>query len=275
MDELTVRNVDVLGDTIVAGQDKEGQIWAGVSFFCKALGMTNKQRDNQVVKVQTDKTLSKGTLKFREGVFDPANEVVAIKVDFIPLWLAKIQITKKMEQDHPDLADKLLEYQLKAKDILAAAFLPKQNDFPRTTQAQIRLLAQGNVELNQRVDGLEKETLYNKEEIQSVKEELNEFKEALPLLPEDADEISNLIKKRGVEILGGKQSPAYNDQSLRMKLYRNFYSNLKYNFGGVSTYKAIKRNQKADALRVIAEYKPPLFLQEQIDNVNAQQTLDI
>ena len=67
MDELTVRNVDVLGDTIVAGQDKKGQIWAGVSFFCKALGMTNKQRDNQVAKVQSDKTLCKGTLKFQEG----------------------------------------------------------------------------------------------------------------------------------------------------------------------------------------------------------------
>lgn len=126
MNELKVRNVDVLGDTIVAGQDEKGQIWAGVSFFCKALGMTNKQRDNQVAKVQADKTLCKGTLKFREGVFDPANEVVAIKVDFIPLWLAKIQITKKMEQDHPELADKLLEYQLKAKDILADAFLPKK-----------------------------------------------------------------------------------------------------------------------------------------------------
>lgn len=140
MDELTVRNVDVLGDTIVAGQDKKGQIWAGVSFFCKALGMTNKQRDNQVAKVQSDKTLCKGTLKFREGVFDPANEVVAIKVDFIPLWLAKIQITKKMEQDHPELADKLLEYQLKAKDILAEAFMPKQN-MPQTTDGKIALLA--------------------------------------------------------------------------------------------------------------------------------------
>lgn len=39
------------------------------------------------------------------------------------MWLAKITISKKMEKEHPELADKLLEYQLKAKDILAAAFL--------------------------------------------------------------------------------------------------------------------------------------------------------
>lgn len=128
MEGLTVKGVDLMGDTIMAAQDKNGNIWAGVSYFCKALGMSNKQRDNQVTKVQTDKTLKKGTLKFQEGVFDQNNEAVGIRIDFIPLWLAKIPVTERMEQDHPDLADKLLEYQLKAKDILADAFLPKRQD---------------------------------------------------------------------------------------------------------------------------------------------------
>lgn len=64
MDSIQVRPVDVLGDTIMATQDEKGYIWAGVSYFCKALGMSNKQRDNQVAKVQSDKTLKKGTLKF-------------------------------------------------------------------------------------------------------------------------------------------------------------------------------------------------------------------
>lgn len=112
------------------------------------------------------------------------------------------------------------------------------------------------------------------EEVQSVKKELKEFKETLPLLPEDADEISDLVKKRGVEILGGKQSSAYNDKCLRMKLYVNFYSNLKYNFN-VRTYKAIKRNQKAKAIEVIQRYEPPFFLAQQIESVNAQQSLDL
>ena len=130
MEGLTVKGVDLMGDTIMAAQDKDGNIWAGVSYFCKALGMSNKQRDNQVTKVQTDKTLKKGTLKFQEGVFDQNNEAVGIRIDFIPLWLAKIPITERMEQDHPDLAEKLLQYQLKAKDILADAFLPNQQTEP-------------------------------------------------------------------------------------------------------------------------------------------------
>ncbi len=126
MKNLIVKSVDVLGSSIMAAKDKDGHIWAGVNYFCNALGMTKNQRDVQVEKVQYDKTLSKGCGKFPAGVFDKNNEAVGIRLDFIPMWLAKITITKKMEKEHPELADKLLEYQLKAKDILAAAFLPQQ-----------------------------------------------------------------------------------------------------------------------------------------------------
>ena len=134
MNDLVVKSVDLFGDSVMAAKDKDGNIWAGVSYFCKALGMSNKQRDTQVEKVQTDRTLRRGTRKFPGGVFDPNNEVVSIKIDFIPLWLAKISITDKMEKDHPELADKLLQYQLKAKDILAAAFLPQYAQQPGDMQ---------------------------------------------------------------------------------------------------------------------------------------------
>lgn len=146
MNNLIVKNVDVMGDSIKAAKDADGNIWAGVSYFCKALGMNNVQKDTQVDKVKTDKTLNKGYRKFPVGVFDQSNETIAIRLDFIPLWLAKISITKRMEQDHPELADKLLEYQLKAKDILAAAFLPQQSAKPLSVQEQIRLVAQGTEE---------------------------------------------------------------------------------------------------------------------------------
>lgn len=48
------------------------------------------------------------------------DEVVALKIDFIPLWLAKIRIIPSMEKDKSELTDKPFEHQLKAKDILAA-----------------------------------------------------------------------------------------------------------------------------------------------------------
>lgn len=40
MNELTVKQVDLFGDTIVAAQDKDGNIWAGIKWFCKGLGLS-------------------------------------------------------------------------------------------------------------------------------------------------------------------------------------------------------------------------------------------
>lgn len=130
MGELTVKNVDVFGDTIMAVKDKDGNIWAGVSCFCRALGMDKKQKDNQVEKVQQDDILKRGAGKFPAGVFDLTNETVALRIDFVPIWLTKIRITPNMKNEHPELAEKLLKYQLQAKDILADAFLPNRETAP-------------------------------------------------------------------------------------------------------------------------------------------------
>jgi len=267
MDNLMVKPVDVLGSQVMAARDLDGEIWAGISYFCNALGMQKWQKDKQIQKVQNDKALSRGCSKFGAGVFDPNNETVALRIDFIPMWLAKINITPTMEKDHPDLADKLLEYQLKAKDILAAAFLPKQNNFPRTTQAQIQLLAQGNVELNQRVDEVT-------EDVKTVKQEIEALRDDLPLFPSEADKISNAAKRKGVEVLGGKQSNAYKNRSLQHKVYSNIYANLKYNFK-VNTYKAIRRGNQKEALQIVENYQPPFFLQTEIENANAQLSLNL
>lgn len=125
MNDLMVKNVDMFGDAIMAAKDKEGNIWAGVSYFCKALGMDKAQKDNQVERVQKDDVLKRGAGKFPAGVFDDNNEAVALRIDYIPIWLTKISITPKIKKANPELAEKLLNLQLKAKDILAAAFLPK------------------------------------------------------------------------------------------------------------------------------------------------------
>lgn len=262
-----VKPVDVLGDTIMAAKDEKNVIWVGINYFCQGLDMEKKQRDYQVEKVKTDKTLKRGCRKFPAGVFDIANEVYALRLDFIPMWLAKITITKKMEKEHPELADKLLEYQLKAKDILAEAFLSKHDTQPLSLQQQIQTIAKGTDELYQRVDAV-------KEEVNTVKAEVESIKSDLPLLPIEADEIVKAVKKKGVEVLGTKQSPAYKDRGLRQKVYNDIYANLKHNFGGIKSYKAIRRRDAEKAVQVVNGYRPPLFLEEQIDQANAQIIMD-
>lgn len=177
MNNMIVKSVDLMGDTVIAAKDSEGNIWAGVSYFCKGLGMNKKQKDAQTEKVQTDDVLKRGATKFPAGVFDPNNETIALRLDFVPIWLTKISVTPAMKKDHPELADKLLNYQLKAKDILANAFMPKQG-VPQTIPEQIQLLAQGNVELNKRVDEVDTK-------VDTVKAEVDALKQDLPILPRE------------------------------------------------------------------------------------------
>lgn len=141
-------------------------------------------------------------------------------------------------------------------DYLEDNYFEKQpKSIPLTTAQQIQLLAQGNVELNQRVD--------------TLAERMDNFEQNLPLLPEDADDVSKEVKKRVTELLGGKNSNAYHNKSLSQKVFMDAYRNLKGNFD-VSSYKAIKRNRKGAAVQIAREYRPPLYLAEQIQAENAQ-----
>ena len=151
MNELAVKQVDLFGDTIIAAQDKDGNIWAGISGFCKGIGLSKSQKDTQVEKIQADRTLRMGCRKFPAGVFDANNEVLALKLDYVPIWLAKINITQSMVESTPDVADKLLKYQLKAKDVLAEAFIKK----PKSSAEILLMYAQQFYEQEQRMSAIE------------------------------------------------------------------------------------------------------------------------
>lgn len=135
-----------------------------------------------------------------------------------------------------------------------------QARLPMAVPEQIQLLAQGNVELNQRVDDLEKN--------------LNDFKNEMPILGIEETKITNAVRKKGVNCLGGKESNAYKNRSLRGKLYADLYGQLRREFN-VSTYKAIKRNQTDIAITIVSNYQPPLVLSQEIEAENAQIQLDI
>lgn len=109
------------------------------------------------------------------------------------------------------------------------------------------------------------------QKVDTVKKELEDFKYDLPLLGVEMDKITNAVKAKGTKILGGKSSNAYKDNSLRTKVYRDIHSEIRRQFG-VTTYKAIKRNQCETAVGLVEEYKPPIYLEELINAENAQET---
>ena len=122
--QLSVKAVPFMGDELMAAKDeKTGKIYAGVSYICKGIGLTDKQKDNEVNKIQKDLVLQKGAKKLPLKFEGQVRNIQCIDNEFIPLWLAKISITPTMQREHPEVADKLVQYQLKAQKVLADAFL--------------------------------------------------------------------------------------------------------------------------------------------------------
>lgn len=132
--KLSVKTVDFMGDGLLAAQDGKGIIWTGINSFCQGIGLNKNERDRQVKNVQSDEVLKMGCVKFDAGVFDPNNETLALQLDYVPLWLAKISITPNMKENNPELVEKLIKYQLKAKDVLAQAFLPQTKPVRRNSK---------------------------------------------------------------------------------------------------------------------------------------------
>lgn len=261
MENLIVKNVDVLGDSVMAAKDADGTIWVGVRWMCQGMGMTAGQWKRQITNIQKDLLLKRGGSNLILPTTSGEQEVFCLQNDYLPIWLAKISITPTIQQEHPELAEKLLNYQLKAKDILANAFIEKKSTGNMgTLQQQIQLIAQGTTELYQKVD--------------TLTDRIDKFEQDLPLLPVDADALSQTVKRRVVEVLGGKSSNAYHDKSVSQTAFIDAYRNLKHNFD-VSSYKNIKRCQLDIALRIAREYKPPVYLMNKIEDCNSQITLDV
>ena len=108
--------------------------------------------------------------------------------------------------------------------------------------------------------------------VDTVNKDLQEFKMDMPILGIECDRITAAVRSKGVKCLGGKDSEAYQDRSLRGRVYSDIYGQLKREFG-VMSYKAIKRNQTNAAVRIIKGYELPMALEDEIKDTNAQMAI--
>lgn len=129
---------------------------------------------------------------------------------------------------------------------------------PLTATEQIKLQLQAIGEIDERVSSIDKD--------------LQEFKQDMPILGIEESKITGAVRRKGVQCLGGKESEAYKDRSLRSKVYADIYGELKRQFG-VTSYKAIKRSQCEKAVNIIEIYELPLILAEQVEDTNSQMGL--
>ena len=133
---------------------------------------------------------------------------------------------------------------------------------PLTAFEQIALIAQGTMELEQKVE--------------NVEQKVHSIENDIPLFGVESDEISAHVKRMGVQLLGGKQSEAYKDTAIRKRVYTDIYNQLKREFGlydddgKTKSYKALKRKDLAEAHEFVDCYTLPVYLAEQIRDCNAQ-----
>lgn len=131
---------------------------------------------------------------------------------------------------------------------------------PMTTDQKIQLLAQGNVELTEKIDKVDKD--------------LQEFKADMPLLALECQRITRAKNQKVVPLMGGKDAPAYKNKSLMHKVYSDVDAQLRREFG-VNTYKAIKRSQCDLAVEIIKKYELPRCLREEIEDENSQMCFSV
>lgn len=146
----------------------------------------------------------------------------------------------------------------------------------QTGQYQQKPLTQLEI-LQQSVEVLNRHDM----EIKQIDTRMDKLEFDIPLYGSEADELSNHVKRKGVQVLGGKQSEAYQDTEIRSKVYRDIYDQIKREFGiyddtgRPKSYKALKRKYIADAHELIDCYEAPIYLMELIEAANAQMSLGV
>lgn len=171
MNSLTeIKRVPFMGCELMAAKADDGTIYAGVSYICNGMGMSEGQVKAERVRIRNDSVLSKGGRNFVLPSGGGSQETLCLELDYLPLWLAKISITPTMKAENPQLAERLVQYQLKAKDALAAAFLPKR---PNTMAEQLLAQAQLMVEQERRIKALEASNAENARAMETVKDAID------------------------------------------------------------------------------------------------------
>lgn len=127
MQGLAVKDVEFNGAVLRAAK-VEDIVYVGVRWVCQGLGLSDGKVKSERKKIQEDLVLKQGTRFLPLGTGNSDSEVLCLILDYLPLWLAKISITPTMKRENPELVNRLIEYQLKAKDVLAEAFLSKKEE---------------------------------------------------------------------------------------------------------------------------------------------------
>lgn len=243
MSELQIFNSEEFGDIRTVTID--GEPWFVGKDVADALGYANPTKAIRDHVDDYDKKM--GAQNVTPSITDSLGRVQ------YPTWINESGLYSLIISSKLESAKRFKRWV--TSEVLPAIRKTGSYQKPMTLEEQLQIVAKGTLEV--------------KEEIRKVNEDLQEFKKDMSLLALECQKITKAKNQKVVPLLGGKDSPAYKDNSIRQQVYSDIDAQLRREFG-VNTYKAIKRNQCDLAVKIINEYELPMYLKDQIDSSNAQ-----
>lgn len=246
MNNLQIFNNEEFGEIRTITKDNEPMFC--LADVCKALEISNVSQLKTRLKEDGVITNEVGVQTGVKADGTPA--IQKVRMNFIN----ESNLYKTIFQSRKESAERFTEWV--TSEVLPSIRKTGSYGMPKTTGGQIQLLAQGYTELEQAVN--------------SIKEDMTELKDNTPLYGCEIDEVKQHVNRKGVIVLGGKDSEAYKNGSIRSSVYSDIYKQLKREFGCVTTYKSIRRKYIDNVHKFIDDYALPMALAEQVKEANAQ-----
>src|SRR5699024_601092 len=134
----------------------------------------------------------------------------------------------------------------------------EQYRLPQTPEEKLALTMEVTTRINKRLGKVEKKIIEieNKQEINS----------------DQRYKLWVTRNRKAVEVLGGKESNAYQDKKLTRKVFRALERDLKDNFT-ISRYEDLRRDEFDSAIKFIENWYPPYPLKREISLKNSQMRI--
>lgn len=134
----------------------------------------------------------------------------------------------------------------------------EQYRLPQTPEEKLALTMEVTTRINKRLGKVEEKIIEieNKQEINS----------------DQRYKLWVTRNRKAVEVLGGKESDAYQDKSLTRKVFRALKRDLKDNFT-ISRYEDLRRDEFDSAIKFIENWYPPYPLKREISLKNSQMKI--
>lgn len=245
MNEIQVFNNTEFGEIRTALNNNEPMFC--LTDICKALGLTQPSKVKERLNEKGVRSIPTLTNGGEQNL----------------LYINESNLYKTIFQSRKENAEKFTDWV--TSEVLPSIRKTGGYRIPHTVGGQIQLLAQGYTELAQEVHEFKEE----------VNTKIDKLENDIPLYGCEMEEITQHVKRKVVTILGGKDSAAYRNKSIRNSVFADIYRQLKREYGAVSTYKSIKRKYIADAHEFIDCYAVPRVIEDEIEEANSQVKLSV